>query len=487
MTKGTTRDGTVYVPEFPDVDLCHVRWGTADEYEFEMDVHLTFEHAEAAVEAQRKLHNLGHTGTLAAAVRSFQRALGCVETGELDDVRVSLDEHHDAATPPRDLFDIAAERFRKCSAKFQSIGAGVPFSPTVPLNPRNPPVLLVGPEIQTAPGADVWLTAHPSVAGRTAQEAFDQLPAPIASRPRSLGTTLRFAQTVGNPKITAPSDLWPQVLKAIGRAKKFIYMQDQYFWSLKAARALHAAVERNPDLQVVILVPAPPRASLSSLRRAATNELIHGLKQKSFNNVSVCRPKAQGSGFGAPGVTPFCYVHSKLWVFDDELAIVGSANCNARGYEHDSEVIGAWSDPDWSSAKKWHELELNLAHKLRIELWKHHLNLPGEAVHDPLAAALYWRHPHPQGRVEQLREDGEWWFREKAPGVLPLDPVIRWFADPDTNANRYELPSPAPVPGVRPPAPPPPAGASLDLFSEGSELVADLVRDLGVSFGGSIG
>lgn len=32
------------------------------------------------------------------------------------------------------------------------------------------------------------------------------------------------------------------------------------------------------------------------------------------------------------------YVHPKCWVFDDELAVIGSANCNRRRWEHDSEI-----------------------------------------------------------------------------------------------------------------------------------------------------
>lgn len=42
------------------------------------------------------------------------------------------------------------------------------------------------------------------------------------------------------------------------------------------------------------------------------------------------------------------WVHSKTWVFDDQLAIVGSANVNRRGFSHDSEAGVAFGDRDGS-------------------------------------------------------------------------------------------------------------------------------------------
>ena len=33
------------------------------------------------------------------------------------------------------------------------------------------------------------------------------------------------------------------------------------------------------------------------------------------------------------------YVHSKIYIIDDKFAIIGSANCNRRGWEQDSEVV----------------------------------------------------------------------------------------------------------------------------------------------------
>ena len=38
------------------------------------------------------------------------------------------------------------------------------------------------------------------------------------------------------------------------------------------------------------------------------------------------------------------YVHSKIWIMDDRFAVIGSSNCNNRGYNHDSEVVAGIYD-----------------------------------------------------------------------------------------------------------------------------------------------
>jgi phosphatidylserine/phosphatidylglycerophosphate/cardiolipin synthase-like enzyme len=122
------------------------------------------------------------------------------------------------------------------------------------------------------------------------------------------------------------------------------------------------------------------------------------------------------------------YVHSKCWVFDDELAFIGSANCNNRGYTHDSEAAAVVADPKWERAS-WSKLELAFAHKFRIALWRSHLDplgtdLPEEALHDPMAAAFYWRFPRKKGGIETYtQKDKVVWYNMK-PWVNPVGGVV---------------------------------------------------------------
>ncbi|MEB0222282.1 hypothetical protein QN393_24575, partial [Pseudomonas sp. AB12(2023)] len=72
--------------------------------------------------------------------------------------------------------------------------------------------------------------------------------------------------------------------KAFARARSLIYIEDQYLWSTEVAAALAAALTRNPELTLIVVVPRYPDSdgrlagpasrlgqlrALSMLRRAA--------------------------------------------------------------------------------------------------------------------------------------------------------------------------------------------------------------------------
>jgi phosphatidylserine/phosphatidylglycerophosphate/cardiolipin synthase-like enzyme len=67
------------------------------------------------------------------------------------------------------------------------------------------------------------------------------------------------------------------------------------------------------------------------------------------------------------GTKDMQYIHSKTWIFDDELAIIGSANCNRRSWEHDSEVAAVILDTRKVDGGA------TFAQALRMKLWAGHL------------------------------------------------------------------------------------------------------------------
>jgi len=162
------------------------------------------------------------------------------------------------------------------------------------------------------------------------------------------------------------------IRQAISNTQRFIYLEDQYLVDMSMSRAL---ARKLPSIEFLVILIAPTNS--------VNGELFQGWsRRKDFidNLVNV-----------DPAKVIVCYhtktlVHSKTWIFDDKFAIIGSANCNRRGYTHDSEqIVGIFQMNEADT--------LCFAHELRMNLWQKHLNLPLAAVHDPIASAANWRTP----------------------------------------------------------------------------------------------
>ena len=140
-------------------------------------------------------------------------------------------------------------------------------------------------------------------------------------------------------------------LNAIGQARRFIYLEDQYLVNMEVSAALVRALPRIQHLTIVI----PHTALLES------TECPQDFKR---HRAAFIAPLVAAGGSKVrvfhlhPPGAPHTYVHAKMWIIDDEFAIIGSANCNRRSYAHDSEVMAGIYD-----------LERNFAKQLRIALW----------------------------------------------------------------------------------------------------------------------
>jgi phosphatidylserine/phosphatidylglycerophosphate/cardiolipin synthase-like enzyme len=216
----------------------------------------------------------------------------------------------------------------------------------------------------------------------------------------------RVMQTVGNPDISGiPNTVWPAVLRGIHRASKCIYIEDQYFWSLDLIHALIDASTRVK--QITIVLPDVMTTEYPLLVQRALHELVEkggaGIEQR--------------VGIFAHKRDAHAWVHAKLFVFDDEYAIVGTANANNRGYFHDSEVtVGiaerAWSKPEGARAGKWFALQANFARRMRIKLWAEHLGLSPDELFDALGAGAHWESPLPPGAAIGVFEAVDFRSRE---------------------------------------------------------------------------
>ena len=163
---------------------------------------------------------------------------------------------------------------------------------------------------------------------------------------------------------------------AFARAKRLIYIEDQYFWSDVVATTLAEALRREPELQVIAVVPRYPEED----NRFGGPPMFFG-QRLAWDRLRT----AGGDRFAmfdlenAAG-TPI-YVHAKVCVVDDSWLTIGSDNLNLRSWTHDSELTCAVVDPDGV-----------LPRELRTSLWAEHLALPRDdpRLSDPSGALVLW-------------------------------------------------------------------------------------------------
>jgi len=204
------------------------------------------------------------------------------------------------------------------------------------------------------------------------------------------------------------------IAHAIGQAKRFIYTECQYFTGDPVAlggdgkleKSLTDALQRIEHLTIVIthweLSDLP---SVNKHRRTFFQSLIAagGDKVRIFN----LQPGGNTADFKA-GKIRETYVHAKIWIMDDEFAVIGSVNSNRRSWLHDSEVAAGIYDTSTDTV-----LHYRLAHKFRIRLWAEHLNMPaatGEAeLADGVASGAHWLRLLPGARVRpyDLNDHGD--------------------------------------------------------------------------------
>ena len=208
-----------------------------------------------------------------------------------------------------------------------------------------------------------------------------------SSTGRSASVAIARTFTPVTPGTTVPKerDIQTLLLTAIANAQRFIYMEDQYLISPECATALNA---RIPALQhLTILIAASQISDLPckwGYRKNFIDAVTSGLSAADAAKVRVFHlispPAATPPVFGS-----HTYVHAKTWIFDDELAVIGSANCNRRGWQSDSEANALiWDDPVDSSNP------LTFAQSLRADLWAEHLGISSSSLTDGVASAGTW-------------------------------------------------------------------------------------------------
>jgi phosphatidylserine/phosphatidylglycerophosphate/cardiolipin synthase-like enzyme len=234
--------------------------------------------------------------------------------------------------------------------------------------------------------------------------------------------------------------------KAVRRARRLIYLEDQYLWSREVADLFASALQENPALHLVVVVPRVPdqegavserpqyvgrHQALETCRRAGPDR-VHVFDLENHEGTPV-------------------YVHAKVCIIDDVWASVGSDNFNRRSWTHDSELSSAVLDTTLDQREPRDpgghgDGARTFARDLRLELAREHLDRADDGSQDAdlvdperfvatverAAADLQAWHdggrvgPRPPGRLRPHRtEELSWTTR------LWAVPLYRLVDDPD--------------------------------------------------------
>lgn len=191
-------------------------------------------------------------------------------------------------------------------------------------------------------------------------------------------------------------------LELIGRAKRRIYAESQYFASRRVAEAIGKRLDEPDGPEIVIINPVTAQGWLEPVAMdTARARLFQALKQRdTHNRLRMYHPHTAGG-------TPI-YVHAKVLVIDEDVIRVGSSNFNNRSLRLDTECdVTIEHDGDRIAA-------------IRDDLIAEHLAVePAEVT---AAIARYGL----IGAIERLRGRGKTLIPYEVPD---LSSVEEWLAD----------------------------------------------------------
>ena len=192
-------------------------------------------------------------------------------------------------------------------------------------------------------------------------EQLDRPPAPAHAGEH----TVQVVRTIANGMYDAVPDgeyrILESYVRAIARAERFIYLENQFLWSPEISRLLADKLRHPPcdEFRIVIVLPAKANNGqddtlgqlgvLAVADNGAGRLLAATLRSRTGERVDRL------------------YVHAKVGIVDDRWLTVGSANLNAHSLLNDTEMNVVTDDP-------------NLARATRLRLWAEHLELDSSEI-----------------------------------------------------------------------------------------------------------
>ncbi len=175
-------------------------------------------------------------------------------------------------------------------------------------------------------------------------------------------------------------------VRAIGRAQRFIYLENQFLWAPEIVRMLAAKLRHPPcdEFRIVILLPARANNGQDDTRGqlgvlATADDGAGRMLATTIRSLSGHRDDR-------------LYVHAKVGIIDDRWLTIGSANLNAHSLLNDTEMNVVTDDPE-------------LARDTRVRLWSEHLEVERATIADEQPHTVVddrWR-PIAFEQLERLR------------------------------------------------------------------------------------
>lgn len=137
------------------------------------------------------------------------------------------------------------------------------------------------------------------------------------------------------------------------RARRLIYLETQFFRSLPLARHLARAARQNPELTLILILPAAPEdvafhgrtgldVRFGEFLQARALRILHEAFGARIFVGGAAQPRRarqrQSRDRDRLSDAPVIYIHAKVSIFDDTAAIVSSANLNGRSLRWDTEA-----------------------------------------------------------------------------------------------------------------------------------------------------
>jgi phosphatidylserine/phosphatidylglycerophosphate/cardiolipin synthase-like enzyme len=232
-------------------------------------------------------------------------------------------------------------------------------------------------------------------------------------------------------------------LKAVRRARRLIYIEDQFLWSNEVVASFVEALRSQPELRILAVVPRyfDQEGVFKWPSQVGREQAMKALLDAGGDRVGIFDVENAG---GTP-----VYVHAKVCVIDDVWAAVGSDNFNRRSWTHDSEVSCAVLDDERDAREPRDPAGLGdgarrFARDLRLSLWREHLGRaegddgdlvdPAQAVQRFIEAAQTLERWHQGGQRGQrppghLRPHTR--VRPPRSTLLWAEPIYRLVYDPD--------------------------------------------------------